>query len=368
MGERIISLRRPFLRFIFTLDKTGQRRPLAKFFAKDEDIIYKLPELREALLTFRGTLVNGTLQPNVRLGNGLTLRGMHNVGVDAESLTPRNTHKAMRKVESKPQSLEAQKPVRRGMSALASKKLALQAKERELALKEELLQWKQKTFGLAQKLAKHENRTQRRLPTMSKNLDRKDQLSDSRSWEDNPRRRTRPRYSGEPDSRYPAHDIRPQTRAKYRDEASHSPGSRDLAEDSPETRARYRDEDSHSPDSRDSAENPPAALILDYEVRAERGASPERAQFPPDADTQTTHYAPPAAEPPASTPSDSSDKKERSWHDDLAHESTSDMSSSILGTDTSAPPALDGLRTLLAELDNMDKREKTTRRRRSRSR
>jgi myosin heavy subunit len=351
-GERIISAGKPFLQFSFKLNKTGERIPLVKFHAKDEKISYQAAELKEALRTFRGTLINGILQPNVRLSNGLTLRGMHNITVNAEPRTLHETPKVTRNAETKSQVVKAQEPVGHLMSEIAYKELALQARERELALREELLQWKQKTFGLAQKLAKQssgENRTQRRLRTMSKNLDSNDRSFGSRSWKDNARPRTRPKYSDETgygyDSRYPADDIRPRKKDKYRDEYS------------------------HSSDSRDSVEDALAAIITDYKVRADGGASPERAQLLPDANIQTTHHTPPVVENSASMPSDSFDGEKPSAHEDQLSESTSDMvASSVLGTDTSAPPALDGLRTLIAELDKMDKRDKPSRRRRSRSR
>ncbi|KAF2691735.1 hypothetical protein K458DRAFT_381577 [Lentithecium fluviatile CBS 122367] len=73
-GEMIVVGKWPFERIKFATDPTHSRLLLAKFDRKPKILGYQHRlSLVKALATFRGTLVDGVLQPNVRLGNGLTL-------------------------------------------------------------------------------------------------------------------------------------------------------------------------------------------------------------------------------------------------------------------------------------------------------
>lgn len=64
----------PFERVDFELDESGSYPVSAQFSSVPKGLSYAHREdIKTALITFRGTLVENVLQPNVRLGNGLTL-------------------------------------------------------------------------------------------------------------------------------------------------------------------------------------------------------------------------------------------------------------------------------------------------------
>ena len=72
-NQRVSVVDPPFEDVELTLDST-ESRPISASF-NDAPQLNKWDRLRnsEALETFRGTLIDGILQPNVRLGNGLHL-------------------------------------------------------------------------------------------------------------------------------------------------------------------------------------------------------------------------------------------------------------------------------------------------------
>jgi hypothetical protein len=72
-GQRVTAIDSPFQNVDLSLDPTGSRPVSARF--NDAPQLSYEHRLRnaEALETFRGTLIDGVLQPNVRLGNGLRL-------------------------------------------------------------------------------------------------------------------------------------------------------------------------------------------------------------------------------------------------------------------------------------------------------
>jgi hypothetical protein len=86
-GQRLTAVDHPFENVELSLDHTGSQPISARF--NDAPQLSYAHRLRnaEALETFRGTLVNGMLQPNVRLGNGLRL------SIKANILKPQITKK-----------------------------------------------------------------------------------------------------------------------------------------------------------------------------------------------------------------------------------------------------------------------------------
>jgi hypothetical protein len=90
-GQRVVAVDHPFENVDLKLDHTGSHPISARF--HDAPQLSYAHRLRnaEALETFRGTLVDGSLQPNVRLGNGLRL------SIKANILKPQVTEKRRRR-------------------------------------------------------------------------------------------------------------------------------------------------------------------------------------------------------------------------------------------------------------------------------
>lgn len=146
--------------------------------------------IKQALRTFRGTLVDGILQPNVRLGNGLQIvndprmerpresRQLQKQETQVETVTKPvrssrmpsstllrdeqlNTQRAQAKSISKPWGKPLQKPwdkvrAQTTHEELEVREAVLLARERELHAKEETLRWKHKMWSLENKMAKKE--------------------------------------------------------------------------------------------------------------------------------------------------------------------------------------------------------------------
>jgi hypothetical protein len=163
---------------------------------------------KQALQCFRGTLIDGTLQPNVRLGNGLVLSGLPihaiprklsrreereknsafepqsheepeappavpsklsrrerrritNSGPKVETprirSLPHTEREAPPVVWSEPDQQERHREV-----SLELKAARLKAKEEELRHKEEILRWKHRAWSLEQKLAKRHSPVSKR--------------------------------------------------------------------------------------------------------------------------------------------------------------------------------------------------------------
>ncbi|KAH7078882.1 hypothetical protein BKA63DRAFT_563550 [Paraphoma chrysanthemicola] len=124
--------------------------------------------IQQALQTFRGTLVDGILQPNVKLGNGLLLAlepypsnsvkpQKKDTGAHEEREIIRTQEEILEKWRSP--SLDKTHEGRTSdcdpaaPDALFAAKVAmLEAKERELQYREEILRWKRKTWWLEQRL------------------------------------------------------------------------------------------------------------------------------------------------------------------------------------------------------------------------
>ncbi|KAH7406147.1 hypothetical protein DE146DRAFT_435225 [Phaeosphaeria sp. MPI-PUGE-AT-0046c] len=283
-GERIITPGRPFMRCELTLNRTGTFSPHVNISNEDKNIVFHAHLLREAMRTFRGTLIDGILQPNVRLRNGLILREM-------KGLVPWEV--SMRRLVNDQMSPGFD------MDEVATREAALQAKERELGLREELLRWKHKSLKLEEQLIKAT-----------------DDL--------NSRSQTRPRRT-----------------------------------------PRYSNEDDRSFNPRVPVDNSPTVELSGYGLRAHEETVPRDTKA-----SASTHPVSHAGDVPELTPSVPLDgatvASTPSADDEDARESTGDMfASSVLGTDTSAPPALEGLRSLLAHAD-AENRSRTRHRRRSR--
>lgn len=72
-GQRVSVVDPPFESVELALGPSGSR-PVSTRFSDAPQLKYQhRVQIAEALQTFRGTLIDGTLQPNVRLGNGLRL-------------------------------------------------------------------------------------------------------------------------------------------------------------------------------------------------------------------------------------------------------------------------------------------------------
>lgn len=307
-GERVFTAGRPFLQFAIILDKTGTCSPLIKFDAQDEKIAYEGPLLKEAMRSFRGTLSDGMLQPNVRLSNGLILRGMQKTTHEEGSKpSTANGIKRVRDLDEittipKLSSTNDTKRIDHDMDEVAAMEAALQARERDLELREELLRWKERSFRLGKKLAEvTQNRVPRRhtlTPRYRKNNDGPVTVPRYRNYNEDA---LNPRFL--PDNTLPA---------------TTTPGYKVRAREGPVS---YRPRVSRTMGA------PASTHPLSDAVEA-CGLSPT---VPLDDDN------------PASTPSTRGEHGSKSTSDIFA--------ASVLGTDTSAPPALDRLRTLLGELN-----------------
>jgi len=101
--------------------------------------------VQRALRTFRGTYVDGTLQPNVRLGNGLEILDMP-TAMKAGSVEEANAKRATLQGYSNPGLSQQQSALRE----VELREALLEARARELDAREEGLRWKQKAFELQQ--------------------------------------------------------------------------------------------------------------------------------------------------------------------------------------------------------------------------
>jgi hypothetical protein len=218
----------PYGRISIVLDETGTQR-ISESVHK-QYMLHSKHEYRAmlALRSFRGTLVDGTLQPNIRLGNGLQVFGLHshtNPGMPkrmekreetalehetnsrASLQTPPQSEReapatvpipktspavprklsrrakrrevvlereaAELRVETPPRVEHATPPAvlrepdqksRRQKLALERKAAELQAKEKELEQKAEILRWKYRAWDLEQKLARSHSAISKRRP------------------------------------------------------------------------------------------------------------------------------------------------------------------------------------------------------------
>jgi hypothetical protein len=72
-GERITAVDHPFQNVVLSLDDTGRFPVSATFETAPPLLPHRRMDFSEAMESFRGTLIAGVLQANVRLGNGLQL-------------------------------------------------------------------------------------------------------------------------------------------------------------------------------------------------------------------------------------------------------------------------------------------------------
>ncbi|KAH7073413.1 hypothetical protein FB567DRAFT_200016 [Paraphoma chrysanthemicola] len=169
-GERSWIAAQRFERVVMTLDET-ERLPLSagrKFAFRFNMKCRHGQHTQQALQTFRGTLVDGILQPNVKLGNGLLLAPepfvkpqKTDTGAHEERKTIRTQEKILGKLSS-PTLDKNQKGRGKGRTLdgdpaapdaiFAAKVAMLKAKERELQYREEILRWKHKTWRLEERL------------------------------------------------------------------------------------------------------------------------------------------------------------------------------------------------------------------------
>ncbi|KAF2032271.1 hypothetical protein EK21DRAFT_110215 [Setomelanomma holmii] len=230
-SERLSTATQPYERVLLTLDSTATRPESASFKDIPPLNMEHRQDIRQALQNFRGTLMDGVLQPNVRLGNGLLLKpepymklahqqrmrrpgtkggslpkrreagdesshdiplklldqlGVHKSGrrpspsaVQQEVLDRReaevaqrewdlirlqhglllrstNEHNQFQLGKETPCRIQKERSPRVASGAIGSehglKAAQLEAKERELAHREEILRWKRRTWWLEQKL------------------------------------------------------------------------------------------------------------------------------------------------------------------------------------------------------------------------
>jgi hypothetical protein len=156
-GEHAAEAEHPFEHVTVAFDKntheyisTGVQE---SFVMSDE----KRRVIKQALNSFRGTFVDGSLQPNVRLGNGLEIRGVPTVQKPriVENLKSQEaTVKAFAK-SKKPtkESSKKSSPVKLSVKALELREAALKAKTRELRAKEETLRRRYRAWSLEQRMA-----------------------------------------------------------------------------------------------------------------------------------------------------------------------------------------------------------------------
>ncbi|KAH3949025.1 hypothetical protein HBI70_124770 [Parastagonospora nodorum] len=151
-GEHITTAEIPFEHITVSFDETTHEYIHSTITGGSNLTLKQNSAVEKALRTFRGTYVDGTLQPNVRLGNGLELLDMP-AAMEARSVKQANEKRAMLQSSSKPAVFQHQSASRE----LELKEALLEARARELNAREEGLLWKQKAFELQQMMQNKEN-------------------------------------------------------------------------------------------------------------------------------------------------------------------------------------------------------------------
>jgi hypothetical protein len=186
-GDHFLRKGRPFEYVDIAFDKNTFEPLLTSVGGSASTIDDRGLAISKALLYFRGTFVDGILQPNVRLGKGLqplnewpmlepreseqtktretqveTITKKVSCSVKVPSTKPCVEQPKTQSARAKPNT-QPMKPSRRPRDGLEAQKAleelkmreaALLAKSRELEVKEEALRWKHKMFLLEQKMAK----------------------------------------------------------------------------------------------------------------------------------------------------------------------------------------------------------------------
>jgi hypothetical protein len=187
-GERVTVPDEPVENVVLSLNETST--VIVSATVKDATRLNSAQRVQNsiALRTFRGTLVDGILQPNVRLGNGLKLSANEKLPRNGAASTKQSSQPSaprqdasqsegydLKRREAKivqrerdllllQQQLILQSNHQSGPTApeaataltpeFERRVAELEAKERELEQREELLRWKRKTWLLEQKLAR----------------------------------------------------------------------------------------------------------------------------------------------------------------------------------------------------------------------
>jgi hypothetical protein len=150
-GEHITTAEIPFEHITVSFDETTHEYIHSTITGGSKLTLKQNSAVEKALRTFRGTYVDGTLQPNVRLGNGLELLDVP-AAMEARSVKQANEKRAILQGSSKPEVSQPQS----ASKELELKEALLEARARELNAREEGLLWKQKAFELQQMMQNKE--------------------------------------------------------------------------------------------------------------------------------------------------------------------------------------------------------------------
>lgn len=152
-GEHITTAEIPFEHVTVSFDETTHEYIHSTITGGSNLTLKQNSAVEKALRTFRGTYVDGALQPNVRLGNGLELLDMP-TAIEAGSVEEVNAKRARLQGSSKPGVSQQQSALRE----VELREALLEARARELDAREEGLRWKQKAFELQQIVENNEIR------------------------------------------------------------------------------------------------------------------------------------------------------------------------------------------------------------------